>query len=283
MKNKIDNQMIDIHIPNIAKTFETIDLVSKQVQESLRIIESFGQTIQNSVKDIHYALETLKDPVDIFEKYNKYWQNFQQQYEITEQEANSILRKYKWFMTPSLPFDFVHIVVEIGRKSGNQRANINKLFINHFTSNDFENLNTLVEEWNNISIFKPRMKIFKDCVSTLRDSKKITNPSNLVLPTLIAQIDGIQADFMELNGLSFDIKSRQWKDETGVQIHSKPWFEKQTSNHSSIYWSDQEMLNLCNHIFFDILFQKSNRGKSLDTPFTFSRHKIMHGEYINYG
>lgn len=31
------------------------------------------------------------------------------------------------------------------------------------------------------------------------------------------------------------------------------------------------------------LFQKSQYGEPLDTPYSFSRHKIMHGEYTNYG
>jgi hypothetical protein len=99
----------------------------------------------------------------------------------------------------------------------------------------------------------------------MRNAKDKCNPSNFVIPTLIAQIDGIRIEFMDQNGLSFWTKDKVWKR----------WFEGQTSN--------QELLDLANDIFLNILFQKSQPGKPLETPFTFSRHKIMHGEYLRYG
>lgn len=289
MKKITDNQVIDIHISNIAKTLETVGLVSKQAQESyLRIAKTLDPTIKKAVQDINYASELvdkhtnwLNNNRDYFEKHNNYWQNFQKQYEITEQEAIEILKKHHWFITLSLPFDFVDQVVEIGRKEGNQCTSVDKLFEDYFTSNDFEKLDCLVKEWGKISIFESRMKIFEDCISTLRDSKNKTNPSNLIVPTLIAQIDGIQAEFMELNELSFDPQARQWKNGSGAQVTYKQLFEEQISDREFIDWSNQELLNLCNHIFFDILFQGSWRGNPVSSPF--SRHKIMHGEHIDYG
>ena len=125
-------------------------------------------------------------------------------------------------------------------------------------------------------IFKPRIKIFRDCVSVMRNAKGKYNPSTIVLPTLIAQIDGIRREFMEQirrefmeqNGLSFNPKKRN-------VVGWKVWFKGQTSN--------QELLDLANDIFLNILFQKSQPGRPLETPFTFNRHKIMHGEYLKYG
>jgi len=271
----------------LTESLKKIDLISKQFQNSqLLLAESLGPIIEQSNQTARILSEVLTPQINfwqnwlntnklIFNRYDDFWQNFQQQYKITEQEAIQILKKYKWFITPSLPFDFVYNVVKIGRKRGNQRKNVNKLFVDYFCLNNFENLENLVEEWDNISIFKPRIKIFNDCISILKNSKRKTNPSNLLLPTLIAQIDGIQAEFMELNGLSFDPKSRKWKDKDGNIVYHKQWFKAQTSN--------QEMLDLSNHIFLNILFQKAQRGEPLETPFTFSRHKIMHGEYVNYG
>jgi len=271
----------------LTESLKKIDLISKQFQNSqLLLAESLGPIIEQSNQTARILSEVLTPQINfwqnwlntnklIFNRYDDFWQNFQQQYKITEQEAIQILKKYKWFITPSLPFDFVYNVVKIGRKRGNQRKNVNKLFVDYFCLNNFENLENLVEEWDNISIFKPRIKIFNDCISILKNSKRKTNPSNLLLPTLIAQIDGIQTEFMELNGLSFDPKSRKWKDKDGNIVYHKQWFKAQTSN--------QEMLDLSNHIFLNILFQKAQRGEPLETPFTFSRHKIMHGEYVNYG
>ena len=164
-----------------------------------------------------------------------------------------------------MPLTFIFEVVEIGRRKGNQRKTINRLFIDYFSSNNFENLEKLVDGWETNEIFKSRMKIFRDCISVMRNAKGKYNPSTIVLPTLIAQIDGIRIEFMNRNGLSFWTKDRVWKG----------WFKGQTPN--------QKLLDLANDIFLNILFQKSQPGRPLETPFTFNRHKIMHGEYLRYG
>ena len=40
---------------------------------------------------------------------------------------------------------------------------------------------------------------------------------------------------------------------------------------------------LATDVMLNILFQGSQKGKPLKTPFNFNRHKIMHGEVTNYG
>jgi len=109
------------------------------------------------------------------------------------------------------------------------------------------------------------MKIFRDCISALRSARSGSNPSNLVLPTLIAQIDGIKTEFMKQKGLSDEQIQRNWK----------AWLKCQTSS--------QRLLSAANDVLVSILFQKSLPGKPLEIPFTFSRHKIMHGEQYRYG
>jgi len=211
----------------------------------------------------------------LFDSYFEFWKGFQQQYDIAEQEAIQILRRYKWFVTPSLPLSFVFEAVRIGRRMGSQRKAMNWLFVDYFSSDDFANLGILVDGWETNPIFKPRMRILRDCVSVLRTARRGSNPSNVVLPTLIAQIDGIQAEFMRQEGLSFDLRERRWKDATGKCVDWKVWYSAQTSN--------QRLLDLANDIFLNILFQKSQPGQPLETPFTFNRHKIIHGEHLRYG
>ena len=164
-----------------------------------------------------------------------------------------------------MPLTFIFEVVEIGKRKGNQRKAINRLFIDYFSSNNFENLEKLVDGWETNEILKPRIKIFRDCISVMRNAKGKYNPLTIVLPTLIAQIDGIRIEFMNRSGLSFWTKDRVWKG----------WFKGQTPN--------QKLLDLANDILLNILFQKSQPGRPLETPFTFNRHKIMHGGYLRYG
>jgi len=212
---------------------------------------------------------------NIFEKFSDSWKQFYDQYEISELQAVKILKKYKWFVTPSMPIAFVFEVVKIGRKRGNHRGEINRMFVSFFCSNDYEELEVLVNGWKSNIIFKPRMKIFRDCIDGLKNASKGSNPSNFVLPTLIAQIDGIQQEYMENNGLSFDMKGKIWRDSTGQKVDWKKWYRSRTTN--------QDMDVLANEIFLNILFQKAYRGTDLDIPFTFNRHKIIHGEYLRYG
>jgi len=275
-------------IRTISKVAEQFREVQLSIVESLRpvIVESLRPVIEQWQLTACIVSEYLAPQIDfwqnwveqnreIFNTYRLYWQTFQERYKITEQEAIQVLRKYKWFITPSLPLTLIFEVVKIGRKKGNQRKAINRLFVDYFSSNNFENLEELVEGWQTNEIFKPRMKIFRDCVSVMKNAKGKYNPSTIVLPTLIAQIDGIQREFMEQNGLSFDSQKRRWVDKEGNVVDWKKWFKAQTTN--------QELLDLANDIFLNILFQKSQPGKPLETPFTFNRHKIMHGEYLKYG
>ena len=248
----------------------------RPVREALRIAESVGPVIKQYQLIARNLSEVLTPKIifwqwwveqnkKLFDSYAKFWHAFQKQYRIAEQEAIQILSKYKWFITPSLPLDFVFKAVKIGRRRGNQRKAINRLFVDYFSSENFKNLENLVDGWETNKIFKPRMKVFRDCVFAMRNAKDECNPSNFVLPTVIAQIDGIRVEFMDQNGLSFWTKDKVWKG----------WFKGQTPN--------QELLDLANDIFLNILFQKSQPGKPLKTPFTFNRHKIMHGEYLRYG
>ena len=43
----------------------------------------------------------------IFESFEKHWLEFQDYYKIAEGEAVQVLRKYKWFITPSLPLSLL--------------------------------------------------------------------------------------------------------------------------------------------------------------------------------
>jgi len=92
----------------------------------------------------------------IFQNVAVYWKDFKKKYKIAEKEGARILRKYKWLITPSLPAAFLFHVIKIGRKRGNQRAAMNRLFVNYFPANDCKNLQDLVNNWKSNPIFKPQ-------------------------------------------------------------------------------------------------------------------------------
>ena len=289
--------------PMIESSIRALENFNKQYASSIRqlgpAIENFNKQYASSIRQLKSAIEQyqltarivseylaprinfwqnwVEQNRNIFDTYRRFWQTFQKEYQIPEQEATPILRKYKWFITPSLPQTLILRVVKIGGRKDNQRKIINRLYVDYYSSNNFEHLESLVDGWETNEIFKPRMKILRDCVFVMKNAKGKYNPSNIVLPTLIAQIDGILKEFMVQEGLLFDVKKRKWKDKNGEVVYWKEWFEDQTQN--------QELydLTLANDIFLNTLFQKAYTGEPLGTPFTFNRHKIIHGEFLKYG
>lgn len=210
---------------------------------------------------------------NIFNNFNQNWFNFIDTYHITVEEVIDILKKYQWFITPSLSSKFIYEIVKIGKKGGNQRIPINNHFYNYFSSNNFEKLEVIIETWGSDDIFRPRrMKIIKSCLSILQSLEGQVNTSYAIVPTLIPQIDAIQSEFMKQNELC-QIGTR-WKDIDGNNVSQADFYNSQNFN---------KILNSAKDIFLNVLYQSTYPGQNLNSPIVFNRHKIMHGNNLNYG
>ena len=121
------------------------------------------------------------------------------------------------------------------------------------------------------------MKIFRSCVKTLKRAKPKDNPSNVVIPVLIAQIDGIMNEIIKKYNITYDQQNKVHIDIFGNQSKSQKEAERKLIGYLNQYSPEGQYLLL------EVLFQKAYPGQSLDIPTTFSRHKILHGEDINYG
>lgn len=275
---------------NLSSTFQEMASAASVINQ---ITDHQNQLSRQIVSSIHgafdstkIALEALRPQISIFQdwalthsavfdRFARFWEEFEANYNITEYRAVRVLKKYNWFVSPSLPESFVYDAVKLGRKRGNKLREMNSLFWDYFSDNNFKNLNSMVRSWSGNPLFKGRMKILRDCVATLRQAKPNTNPSNVVVPTLIAQIDGVLTKFRKRKGLVFKTHGSQ------NQLHElRVWFEAETTNQDVL---SEQMLEVANYILFSILFQTASYGKPLANPFTLSRHKIMHGEFLTYG
>jgi hypothetical protein len=238
---------------------------------------ALGPTLEAALGPTLEAIFTaIRESIEpALKEWTTFWHRFREQYEVAEDEAIDVLRQYKWLVTPSLPVSLVFEAARIGTRAGNRRKEMNRLFVGYFSSNSFANLGALVDGWCENAIFEPRLKIFRDCLQALRHAGRGYNPSNVVVPTLIAQIDGIQTEFMRRQGLTFDRKSRNWRAQNGTTVDKEGWLRR--------YTSGQKLLDVAADLFLDVLFQRAWPGEPLQTPFTFSRHKIMHGEQVKYG
>jgi len=291
---KVKSNLYAFKLPKIQFNFEPYVQLAQQarklfnsyakMQES--ISKYFSSAIQKLNKPVSSFSELLGPQIDILSKWYQKYYNFlkyavdfgktlHENFKITEKFALKILRKYKWLITPSMPGVFIFDITEIGKRKGNQRKAMNKLFIEHFSENDYCELKRHVEDWKENQLFTPRMKIFRDCVNLLKNSDEKFNPSNLILPTLIAQIDAIQREFMIREGLYY---RKGWKDKKGKKINKEIWFRSKAPEKE--FGKDYD---LGSDILFNVLYQGSKLGEPLQIPFTFNRHKIMHGEIIKYG
>ena len=211
--------------------------------------------------------------LQITENISSFWDKFQIDYQIPSLEAQNCLKKYNWFISPNMEIPIVYDVMEVCNSSSKHKEKeINNIFVNYFLDNNCEKIDGLIDKWATNPLFNRRIKIIKDCANIIKINEKGINYSNLVVPTLIAQIDGIQNEFMKLNG--FSINRHGIFDSEGNKIVKKEYFRELTANN--------KYFDAMNDIFLEILFQTAYTGEKCKS-LHFSRHKILHGEITNYG
>lgn len=278
----------------IQESIRSLAEAAKQVRDiQQRLVNSIKPAVEQYQATAKIITESLRPQIDfwqewteqnkrVFDGFSNYWVDFQKKYNIAEQKAVGVLQKYKWFITPSFPMPFIFKVVRLDRRRGRQDKAVNSLFIKYFKTKNWQNLERMVEDWGNKPLLKKRYKILADCVEVVKfASKKGINEANVVLPTLITQIDGALTDYLNLKGIQWDCNYDDWVDSKSGKV--KKIGRKTQFKNSKPKVLTTQLDDLANDIFLNILFQKSQKGKSLFTPFNFNRHKIIHGESIKYG
>jgi len=278
----------------IRESLQQIASIANQIGDTQRrIIESMKPAIEQYLSLVKTITESLRPQIDIwqrwveqnkgiFDKFSGYWAEFQRQYNVAEQKAVEVLQKYKWFITPSFPIPFIFKVMELDETKGRHDKAINSLFIEYFEANSWQNLEIMASGWKKNPLFKKRYKILMDCIEAVKmASKKGINEANVVLPTLITQIDGVLTDYLNLKGL-------QWDSDYDDRVDTRTGKVRKIGRKTQFKNAKPKVLitpldDLANDIFLNILFQTSQKGKPLKTPFNFNRHKIIHGESVRYG
>lgn len=205
---------------------------------------------------------------------------FEKQFSLLEAKhidltrAKNILKDYQWFITPSMPFDFINKIIDLEKDVGNQRERINDLYYNYFSEDNFQNIDKMFSRWVSTGLLRPtRVRIIEHCIDLLKESS-LSNPAYLIVPTLISQIDGIQSKLMVANDLK-SLSEKKWKDRNGKTIYISDFFDMECNGLIT--------LESAKDIFLDVLFESVYPEDAISYPITFNRHKILHGQYINYG
>lgn len=271
----------------VENSIDEMNLMSS-MQSSIEEMSTFKDIIENSIDklftfnqlDVDYFSSQVSSLVsninfDFASETYDALSNRSDDLNNIEPNLNQILNKYQWFVLPQMPMSFVFELMDLS-KTDKPRQKINQLFFDYFAYNNFENLKNLVNKWERGGKFRPgRLKIIRDCLNAIINSKNGKIPSTIIVPTLIAQIDGIQTKFLLKN--DFRIHRTQFKDDhTGKKMSkNKAW--------KSCYEPGDLTSSMINDIILDVLFANALPGEPIKTPITFSRHKILHGEHLNYG
>lgn len=288
---KMTNSVVEPHMLAISQTLSDMDAISETIKNLDSIFNnsaiSQAAMILNAIQpQISFWNDWLNNNRQIFKFYedsNAFWKNVRKHYNISKKKALTCIKKYNWFISPSMDPSIVYNIVSVCKSDSKSKwGDINHVFYDYFLEDDCEKLNLFVDNWSSNPIFEGRMKIIRDCVEIIKNHPKNVNFSNLVVPVLISQIDGIQMEFMNQRGLKVDKKKvvcdfegNRKKDEHGQNIKHRQYIRELTSN--------DEFLDAMNDVFLDILFQHTERGEDHKTSIKFSRHKIMHGEHFTYG
>ena len=288
---KMANSVVEPNMTSISKTLSGMDAMSETIKNLNGIFNnsaiSQASLILNAIQpQVSFWNDWLNNNRQIFKFYdesNAFWENLRKRHNISKKKALNCIKKYNWFISPSMDPSIVYGIVSICKSDSRSKwGDINHVFYDYFLENDCENLDLFVDNWSSNPIFEGRMKIIKDCVEIIRNPPINVNFSNLVVPVLISQIDGIQMEFMNQRGLKVDkdkvvcdLGGIRKKDEHGQNIKHRQYIRELTSN--------DEFLDAMNDVFLDVLFQHSMPGEEHKTSIKFSRHKIMHGEHFTYG
>lgn len=207
------NPIMVQRLKEISKISEQFNTNSPDLAISLKpIIEQnkiYAKIINEKFSEYtNNLIQWSQDNYDIFTKYSDYWNSFQKKYDVAEKDAIKILKKYKWFISPSMPLNFVFKIYSIGQENKDCSKDINSLFIDYFSSNNYKEFDNLLNKWKENYLIKDRIEIINDCILSIKNHSNVYNCSNIVLPTLIAQIDGIRVKYMEHYGF----KSKGWKE-----------------------------------------------------------------------
>lgn len=279
---------------HIRESLQQLANIADQISDSQHlIIESMKPVIEQYQSMARIVAESLRPQIDVwqrwaeqnkpvFDSFSGYWVDFQRRYNVAESKAVKVLQKYKWFITPSFPISFVFEVMKVDQTKGRHDKAVNSLFIEYYEAEDWRNLETMVSGWKKNPILRKRHRILMDCVVAVKmASKKGINEANVVLPTLITQIDGVLTDYLNSKGLQWDSDYDDWVDAKTGKVRKVGRKTQLKNAKPKILTTPLD--DLANDIFLNILFQRSQKGKPLATPFNFNRHKIIHGESVRYG
>lgn len=277
MKNKVVNSTISTISKDLKLSMKTISEVSNTVTTMKAASDAISNTVATFL-----AFEKLTNPLHQICKFNDYisiikipdlyipkisriaetinsFQNNIKKICTSMDEISSILAEYNYLLPLTLPLGVYSDLLEYlnnTKESANREKEIDNLLLKLFSYKKWEMASEIVSKLNNNDkINTKRIVILEDCIKVLKRNSRKT-AANIILPVLIAQIDGI------------------WVDILGSK-------DKDKLKNTIKNMKNDKYANPARELLVDILFQYTRTAIPVKSDFC--RNKILHGEEVEYG
>ncbi|NCO04792.1 MAG: hypothetical protein GW939_01435 [Candidatus Magasanikbacteria bacterium] len=279
----------------IQDTMQQFNSIAQQFQKTqLQITESIKPIIKQYSATARIIEESIKPQIEIWQKWaeqNKsVFENFKNL--ALDQNKKEFLLQNGWVFSPYLSNKTITDELNSDDIFKKKNSEINTIYENFFSENNYSELESMIESWKKKSHFKKRINIFKDCLVILQSFRpnkhnKSINPARTILPLLIAQVDGITSEYAKSKGLS--LNGTQWIDSSGNTVKKFDSIWNQPCGDSAEIFA----IRMLEDYLFSQAFPygQTNPAQKKENPqkvkyrpfFQFSRHKIMHGEDLQFG
>lgn len=279
----------------IQDTMQRFNTIAQQFQKAqLQIAESIKPIIEQYSTTARIIEESIKPQIEIWQKWAKQHKSVFENFKnlALDQNKKEFLLQNGWVFSPYLSNKTIADELNSDDIFKKKNSEINLIYENFFSDNNYSELGSMINSWKKKSHFKDRINIFKDCLiilQTFRTKKhnKDINPARTILPLLIAQVDGIASEYAKGKGLS--LNGTQWIDSSGNTVKKFDSIWNQPCGDSSEIFT----IRMLEDYLFSQAFPygQSNPVQKKENPqkvkyrpfFQFSRHKIMHGEDLQFG
>ncbi len=155
---------------------------------------------------------------------------------------------------------------------------------NYYVKDNYRNISTLINEWENNTNISDRMPIINSCYRAMTTTNDKSVINTVVIPTLLAQITGLTEDLHELVPTT---DRKQLEKELSTKGHSPSKGEITTE----YLWRQERKREVfdCYTVIFEAVMKNTQKVKNVSKEdlekYNKYRNKILHGDkqFLNYG
>lgn len=187
--------------------------------------------------------------------------------------ARALADRYGWFIHGQLSLPFVRHLAELSKCPGNRGRAVARAFIDYYRHDNWATLLEMADRWRKLTVLEGRRsRVLRDLVTTMtfHDPPRY-NAANVVVPALIANIDGLLTRFAA-DALNLGFRSAGHEERRAVASA----LAQVAQDH---FGFEDAALDL----IFNTLFASAYYGEDPISGSMFSRNKIIHGEKYHYG